>query len=64
MYEPDDVGHSLVILDDVPPELEQKARLGVENCPEQAITIVERTRATGSVPERETGSVPGRETGS
>jgi ferredoxin len=39
VYEPDDVGHSLVILDEVPPELEHKARLGVENCPEQAISI-------------------------
>ena len=41
VYEPDDEGHSFVTLDDVPPELEHKARLGVENCPEQAISIVE-----------------------
>jgi ferredoxin len=39
VYEPDDVGHSIVIVDQVPPELEHKARLGVENCPEQAISI-------------------------
>jgi ferredoxin len=39
VYEPDDVGHSVVIVDEVPPELEHKARLGVENCPEQAIVI-------------------------
>ncbi|MET0627675.1 MAG: ferredoxin [Acidimicrobiia bacterium] len=41
VYEPDDVGHSMLVSDDVPPELEHQARLGVENCPEQAISIVE-----------------------
>jgi ferredoxin len=41
VYEPDDVGHSTLVSEDVPAELEHKARLGVENCPEQAISIVE-----------------------
>jgi ferredoxin len=41
VFEPDDEGHSVLLLDDVPPELEAKARIGVENCPEQAISIVD-----------------------
>ncbi|HEX5586969.1 MAG TPA: ferredoxin [Acidimicrobiia bacterium] len=41
VFEPDDVGHSMLVSDEVPPELEHKARLGVENCPEQAISIVD-----------------------
>ena len=42
VFEPDDVGHSvLLVTGDVPPDLEGKARIGVENCPEQAITIVD-----------------------
>lgn len=40
VFEPDAEGHSVVILEDVPPELADKARIGVENCPEQAISIV------------------------
>ncbi|HEX9506092.1 MAG TPA: ferredoxin [Acidimicrobiia bacterium] len=41
VFEPDDEGHSAVIAPEVPPELEHQARLGVENCPEQAISLVE-----------------------
>ena len=41
VFEPDDVGHSMLVNDEVPPELEHQARLGVENCPEQAISILE-----------------------
>jgi len=41
VFEPDDEGHSIVLREEVPPELEAKARLGVDNCPEQAISIVE-----------------------
>lgn len=41
VFEPDDEGHSIVIAEEVPSEYESKARLGVENCPEQAISIVE-----------------------
>jgi hypothetical protein len=29
-----------VILDDVPPELQEKARLAAANCPEYAIEII------------------------
>ena len=41
VFESDDEGHSAVIATEVPPELEAQARLGVENCPEQAISLVE-----------------------
>jgi ferredoxin len=41
VFEPDDEGHSVLVVEDIPPGLEEKARLGVENCPEQAISIVE-----------------------
>lgn len=38
----DDYGYASAIGDgNVPPELEEKARLAVDNCPEFAITIVE-----------------------
>jgi ferredoxin len=41
VFEPDDEGHSMLLFEDVPPELEAKARIGVDNCPEQAISIVD-----------------------
>jgi ferredoxin len=41
VFEPDDEGHSMLLSEVVPPELEAKARIGVDNCPEQAISIVE-----------------------
>jgi ferredoxin len=40
IFEPDDEGHGMVMVENVPPELAEKARAGVENCPEQAILIV------------------------
>jgi ferredoxin len=41
VYAPDDHGHCELVAADVPPELEEQARLGAANCPEQAITISE-----------------------
>jgi ferredoxin len=38
VFEPDDYGHGKVILDEVPDELRAKAELGVQNCPEHAIS--------------------------
>jgi ferredoxin len=32
-------GHSIVLVDPVPPGLEPGARLGVDSCPERAITL-------------------------
>ena len=40
LFDVDDYGQAVVIGDgDVPPELEDKARLAVANCPEYAISI-------------------------
>ena len=42
LWEPDDEGYSTPKFDgDVPPDLEAKARLSANSCPEYAITIVE-----------------------
>jgi ferredoxin len=35
----EDDGHSYVLFEEVPPELEDAARLGAESCPECAITV-------------------------
>ena len=39
VYTPDDRGHCLILVEDVPPELEAAARAGEANCPERAISI-------------------------
>jgi ferredoxin len=42
VFEPDDIGNGVEVGDGtVPPELEESARLAVDNCPEQAITLQE-----------------------
>lgn len=41
VFEPDDYGHGKVILDVVPEELRARAELGVQNCPEHAISVEE-----------------------
>ena len=42
LFELDDFGYAHETNDgDVPPELEEKARLAVANCPENAIIVVE-----------------------
>ena len=42
LFDVDDYGQAVVIGDfSVPPDLEDKARLAVANCPEYAITIEE-----------------------
>ncbi len=43
LFAPDDFGHCELVLADgaVPVELEGAARVGRDNCPERAITIVE-----------------------
>ena len=40
LFEVDEYGQSAVIVEEVPAELEEKARLAVANCPEYAIEIV------------------------
>ena len=42
IFDVDDYGQASVLLDEVPPELEEKARLAVANCPEYAIEIISR----------------------
>jgi ferredoxin len=39
VFEPDDEGHSVGLVDDIPDVLLEKARLAAANCPESAITI-------------------------
>lgn len=41
VYDADDDGYGLLPTNEVPPGLEQKARLGALNCPEEAITVTE-----------------------
>lgn len=41
VFEPDDEGHSVALVDDIPAGLLDQAQLAVANCPESAITIVE-----------------------
>ncbi|MCK9504037.1 MAG: ferredoxin [Porticoccaceae bacterium] len=43
VYDLDDNGYNIKCGEtfDVPPGLEDKARIGAENCPEQAIVIIE-----------------------
>jgi len=39
VFEADDRGHCLIAVAELSPELEAKARLGEENCPERAIVL-------------------------
>jgi ferredoxin len=39
VFEDDDRGHCVLKVTAVPPELEAQARLGEENCPEDAIRV-------------------------
>lgn len=41
VYEADEDGYCATRAIDVPPELEDQALLGVRNCPERAIRVVE-----------------------
>lgn len=41
VYGEDERGHCKILREEVPPELEEKARLGERNCPEGAIFIEE-----------------------
>lgn len=40
LFDVDDEGYAILLVEgEVPAELEQKARLAVDNCPEYAITV-------------------------
>lgn len=39
LFDADDYGHSVLLQEDVPDDLVDKARLAEANCPERAITL-------------------------
>jgi ferredoxin len=39
IFDADDVGHCIVLRDEVSDELEEHAAIGEQNCPESAITL-------------------------
>ena len=39
LFDADDMGHSVLLGDDVPEGLEDKARLAVDTCPEGCLTL-------------------------
>jgi len=41
VYDCDDLGHGMVIAEEVPESLRAQAELGAQNCPERAIVITE-----------------------
>jgi len=41
VFDADEVGHCVVVSENVAPEHQAAARLGVENCPEHALSIVD-----------------------
>lgn len=41
MFDADDYGHAVLVVDQVPAGREADARSAVENCPEQALALVE-----------------------
>jgi len=41
LFDSDDLGHCVLLVDEVPEGAEVDARSGVDNCPEQALSIVD-----------------------
>lgn len=41
LFDSDDVGHCVLLVDEVPAGKERAARDGVDNCPEQALALLE-----------------------
>jgi ferredoxin len=39
LFDSDDLGHCVLLVDEVPPGHEDEARNGVDNCPEHALTL-------------------------
>ncbi len=39
LFDADEVGHCVLLVDEVPAALEADARNGVDNCPEQALSL-------------------------
>ena len=41
LFDADEVGHCVLLVDEVPADREDDARSGVENCPEQALALID-----------------------
>lgn len=39
LFDADDMGHSIVLVDEVPVQLEEKAHLAVSTCPEACLSL-------------------------
>jgi ferredoxin len=39
LFDADDYGHCVLLVDEIPAGREEDARTGVENCPEQALAL-------------------------
>jgi ferredoxin len=39
LFDADDYGHCVLLVDEIPAGREEDARSGVENCPEQALSL-------------------------
>jgi len=39
LFDSDDLGHCVLLVDEVPTGQEDQARTGVDNCPEHALTL-------------------------
>jgi ferredoxin len=50
IFDLDELGYSVVIVDEVPTELEDLALRAVRNCPERAISVVEDGRVEPAAP--------------
>jgi ferredoxin len=40
LFDADDMGHSVLLVEEVPRELEAQARLAVETCPEGSLRLI------------------------
>lgn len=51
VFQEDDCGHCLIASEAIPPDLEERARAGAVNCPEQAIEILDATGSRSRAPD-------------
>jgi ferredoxin len=52
VYEPDEDGHCVVLRDgDVPSDMEAAARKGADNCPEEALSVIQNADVAKQVEE-------------
>ena len=52
VFDSDEFGHGSVISEDVPAALREKALIGLHNCPEKAVSIVEDEHLGQAAPRR------------